>query len=62
MTIATTESTITDHEAAQIDRANAYESHTRCLRSRALAAAFELGPLGDAVRRGRLRRGDTGMA
>ena len=62
MTIATTESTITEHEAAQVERANASRRHTRCLRSRALAAALELGPLGDAVRGGRLRGVDTGLA
>jgi hypothetical protein len=61
MTIATTESTITDDEAAQVQRER-HESHTRCLRSRALAAAFELGPLGDAVRGDRLHGRGTAIS
>ena len=36
--------------------------YTHCLRSRVLAASIELGPLGDAVRGGRLRGVDTGVA
>src|SRR4029077_5400185 len=38
------------------------ERPTRCFRSRALAAALELGPLGDALRGSRLRGCDTGLA
>ncbi len=40
MAIATTEPTITEHEAAQVERANAPNAITHCLRSRALAAAL----------------------
>jgi hypothetical protein len=49
MTIATTKLTITEHEAAQVERANASRTTPHCLRSRALAPALELGTLGQAV-------------
>ena len=61
MTIATTESTITDHEAAQVERANATGATpvvfaALCDRVRAASIGLVDGRCGDFQHRGRLLR------
>ena len=54
--------TIREREREQIERANASNGDAGRLHPRAVAAALELGPLGRAVRGGRVRRADAGLA
>ena len=55
-------STLTEHEAAQVERANASGATPVVFVHGLWLLPLELGPLGDAVRGGRLRGVDTGLA
>jgi hypothetical protein len=61
MPIVKTDTTITAHGAAQLEREHVWADAGR-VRARPVAAAQQLGPLGDSVRAGRLCRADAGMA
>ena len=54
--------TITEHEARQVERANDDRATARRLHPRPVAAAEQLGPLGDGLRGGRLHAADARLA
>jgi len=55
-------STLSEHKAAQVERANASGATPVVFVHGLWLLPLELGPLGDAVRGGRLRGVDTGLA
>ncbi len=62
MNIATIRSTMTEHEAAQVERANASHATPIVFVHGLWLLPLELGPLGDAIRGGWLCGVDTGLA